>query len=60
MARRFPASGGVSGSGGLVTLVFQVVGPGVTAISFPDVTLRNPHLQPIGTPAVTPLAVTAK
>jgi general secretion pathway protein D len=59
MVRRFPAAGGVSGSGSLVTLVFQVVGKGASTITFPDLTLRNPQLQPIASGA-TPLAVTVR
>jgi general secretion pathway protein D len=59
LVRRFPVDGGVSGSGPVVTLVFQVVGSGVTNVSFPDLTLRNTQLQPLISGA-GPLAVTAK
>ncbi len=59
VVRRFPAAGGVNGSGSLVTLVFQVVGKGTSTVSFPDLTLRNPQLQPI-TSGATPLSVTVR
>jgi general secretion pathway protein D len=52
---RVAGAGGVSGSGTLVTLVFQAVGRGSTTVSFSDLTLRDGKLQPI---AVTPAPVT--
>jgi general secretion pathway protein D len=57
--RRFPDAGGVSGSGSLVTFVFQMVSPGTTTVTFPEMTLRNPQLQPI-TSGAPPLPVTVK
>ena len=48
---RVPGAGGISGSGNLVTLKFQAIGKGVSAISFEEVTLRDARLQSI---AVTP------
>ena len=48
---RVPGAGGISGSGNLVTLTFQAIGKGISAISFEDLTLRDARLQPI---AVTP------
>jgi len=52
---RFPATGGVSGSGSIVTLVFQAVGRGDTVVSAPQLTLRNSQSQPIltATPQLT-------
>lgn len=52
---RFPATGGVSGSGSIVTLVFQVVARGDTVVTVPNLTLRNSHSQPIltATPVLT-------
>ena len=48
---RFPTTGGVSGSGSLVTLVFQAVGRGETIVTAPQLTLRNSQSQPILTAA---------
>jgi general secretion pathway protein D len=48
---RFPTTGGVSGSGSLVTLVFQAVGRGDTVVAAPQLTLRNSQSQPILTGA---------
>ena len=56
---RFPTTGGVSGSGSLVTLVFQAVGKGETIIAVPQLTLRNSQSQPILT-AAPHLTVTVK
>jgi len=56
---RFPTTGGVSGSGSLVTLVFQAVGKGETIIAVPQLTLRNSQSQPILT-AAPQLTVTVK
>lgn len=56
---RFPATGGVSGSGSILTLVFQAVGKGETVVTVPSLVLRNSKSQPIlsATPAI---AVTVK
>jgi hypothetical protein len=48
---RFPTTGGVSGSGSLVTLVFQAVSPGDTVVAVPQLTLRNSQSQAILTAA---------
>jgi general secretion pathway protein D len=48
---RFPTTGGVSGSGSLVTLVFQAVGKGDTVVAVPQLTLRNSQSQPVLTAA---------
>jgi general secretion pathway protein D len=52
---RFPSTGGVSGSGSIVTLVFQAVGRGDTVVTAPQLTLRNSKSQPIliATPQLT-------
>jgi general secretion pathway protein D len=56
---RAPGAGGVSGSGALVTFVFQAVGRGAANIIFADFALRNSQLQP--TPAaVAPLAISVR
>jgi general secretion pathway protein D len=47
---RFPTTGGVSGSGSLVTLVFQAVGKGDTVVTA-QLSLRNSQSQPILTVA---------
>jgi hypothetical protein len=44
---RPPGSGGVSGSGSLVTLTFQVVGRGIATVSAPGVALRDSQSQTI-------------
>jgi len=56
---RVPGAGGISGSGTLVTLKFQAIGKGASAISFEELTLRDARLDTI---AVTPpsTAVTVK
>ena len=56
---RLPASGGVSGSGSMITLVFQAVGRGDTVVTAPQLTLRNSQSQPILT-AAPQLAVSVK
>ena len=56
---RFPTTGGVTGSGSIVTLVFQAVGHGDTVITVPQLVLRNSQSQPILT-ASPQLAVTIK
>jgi len=58
-ANRFPATGGVTGSGSIVTLVFQAVGPGDTVVTVPSLTLRNSQSQAILT-ATPHLAVSVK
>ena len=52
---RLPGSAGVSGSGGLVNLVFQAVGKGSTEVKVAEVSLRNSQQQPVAVdaPAVT-------
>jgi len=52
---RVPGAGGISGSGNLVTLKFQAIGKGVSAISFEELTLRDARLQSI---TVTPPSTT--
>ena len=56
---RVPGAGGLSGSGTLVTLKFQAIGKGTTAINFQDVALRDAKLQNI---TITPpsAAITVK
>jgi general secretion pathway protein D len=44
---RFPTTGGVTGSGSIVTLVFQAVGRGDTVVTVPSLTLRNSQSQAI-------------
>jgi len=51
---RLPGSSGVSGTGSLVTLVFQAVGKGATEVKVAEVSLRNSQMQPV---AVDPPAV---
>lgn len=48
---RLPGSPGVSGSGGLVTLMFQAVGKGSTEVRFTELTLRNTQMQPLNAQA---------
>ncbi|HXI41452.1 MAG TPA: cohesin domain-containing protein, partial [Bryobacteraceae bacterium] len=52
---RFPSTGGVSGSGSIVTLVFQAIGHGDTVVTAPQLTLRNSQSQAIvtATPQLT-------
>lgn len=57
--QRAPRSGGVSGSGTLVTMSFQAVGPGVASVSVPQFTPRNTQAQPLLT-ASPVLMVTVK
>jgi general secretion pathway protein D len=56
---RFPATGGVSGSGSIVTLVFQAIGRGDTVVTVPQLSLRNSHSQSILT-ASPQIAVSVK
>jgi general secretion pathway protein D len=44
---RMPGTGGISGSGTLVTLTFQAVGKGTSQVSVTDISLKNSQLQPI-------------
>jgi general secretion pathway protein D len=56
---RDPAGKGVSGSGGLITVVFQAVGKGTTTVALQQLSLQSSGGQPI--PANTPsLTVTVK
>lgn len=57
--QRTPRSGGVNGSGTLVTMTFQAVGPGVASVSVPQFTPRNTKAQPLLT-ASPVLLVTVK
>jgi general secretion pathway protein D len=52
---RLPGAPGISGSGKLVTLSFQAVGPGAAMVSVPNLTLRNSQGQPgaTATPSMT-------
>lgn len=52
---RVAGAGGVSGSGTLVTLLFQAIAPGQTEVSFNELTLRDAKLQTIAAP---PAAIT--
>lgn len=44
---RLPGAGGVSGSGSLAILEFQVVGPGTAKVSLEDFGLKDSKMQPI-------------
>lgn len=57
---RGPTDGGVSGSGGLFTVVFQAVGRGNTNVSIPAVSLTASTGQPIGVVAPPPLVVNVR
>ena len=52
---RLPQTPGVSGSGVIVSLVFQAVGPGSTTVTIPNLTVRNTQGQPVftGSPQTT-------
>lgn len=56
---RGPA-GGVSGGGGLFTIVFQAVGRGNTTVSLSSVSLTGPGGQPIGSVPPPPFVVSVK
>ncbi len=56
---RLPGSGGLSGGGALVTLVFQAAGAGAAKLSVTDAPLRNSQMQPIAT-APPEITVTVK
>ncbi len=56
---RMPGSGGLSGSGTLLTFTFKVIGKGVTTISVPSLTLQDSRGQAIR--AASPqVAITVK
>ena len=57
---RGPAGGGISGAGGLFTIVFQAVGRGNTTISVASVLLTAPAGQSVPTNAPPPLVVNVK
>jgi general secretion pathway protein D len=52
---RDPASGGISGSGGVLTFIFQTIGRGSTTVTVPRLTITGSTGQPIAasTPALT-------
>ena len=54
---RGPTDGGISGSGGLFTVVFQAVGRGNTNVSFGSASLTGSTGQPISTVTSAPLVV---
>jgi general secretion pathway protein D len=54
---RGPQDGGVSGSGGLFTVVFQTVGRGNTNVSIGSIALTGSTGQPMAAVAPTPLVV---
>jgi len=56
---RVAGAGGVSGSGTLVTLVFQAIGKGSTSVAAAELTLRDGRLQPIAVTAA-PVTVSVK
>lgn len=47
---RLPGTGGINGSGALLTLTFQAVGRGTSTVSLTDIGLKNSQMQPINTP----------
>ncbi len=57
---RGPNNGGISGAGGLFTVVFQAVGRGNTSVSVSSVSLTASTGQPINATAPTPLVVNVK
>ena len=52
---RQPGTPGVNGAGVLVTLSFQAVGKGSTAVFIPNLSVRNSQGQPVadGSPRMT-------
>jgi len=56
---RVPGAGGVSGSGTLVTFVFQAVAKGTSTVSFADFALRDANMQQIPS-AMPQLTVTVR
>ncbi len=57
---RGPNGGGISGGGGLFTVVFQAVGRGNTNVSVASVTLKSATGQPIAATVPPPLVVNVK
>ena len=57
---RGPSDGGISGSGGLFTVVFQAVGRGNTNVSVSSISLTASNGQPINVTAPPPLVVNVK
>jgi general secretion pathway protein D len=57
---RGPTDGGVSGGGGLFTIVFQAVGRGTTNVTLSSVALSASTGQPINAVASPPLVVNVK
>ena len=57
---RGPTAGGISGAGGLFTVVFQAVGRGNTTVSLASVSLTASTGQPIAANAPPPLVVNVK
>ena len=56
---RTPGSGGVSGSGVLMSFIFQAVGKGTTSVTFTEFALRDSKLTQL--PAATqPLTITVR
>jgi hypothetical protein len=56
---RLPGTGGINGSGALVTFTFQAVGRGTSTVTLTDIGLKNSQMQPINTP-VPSLTVTVQ
>ncbi|MCW5977825.1 MAG: hypothetical protein KIT09_07090 [Bryobacteraceae bacterium] len=50
---RLPGSRGVSGTGPLVTLTFQVVGQGSSQVTVPEISIRDSQMQLMPAPAPT-------
>jgi general secretion pathway protein D len=52
---RIPGSGGVSGSGAILTLTFQAIGRGTSPVSISDVGVKNLQLQaiPVAAPSMS-------
>lgn len=57
---RGPAAGGISGGGGLFTVVFQAVGRGTTNVSLSSISLSSPRGQAIVAAPPPPLVVNVK
>lgn len=57
---RGPNSPGISGSGGLLSIVFQAVGRGNTSVLIPNVTLSSSTGQTIASNVPAPLTVTVQ
>jgi hypothetical protein len=57
---RGPTGGGISGAGGLFTVVFQAVGRGNTTVSVSSLSLTATTGQPIAAITPPPLVVTVK